>query len=139
MLQKRAAESVAAFIQFCNSSLFTGKVNPCDKVVKNLFTFLCQDTTVTPVFSTGLGSTDGIITLKEDKPAPSKKSAAGFKDVPEESERQIADRLTRRGAQEAFRAMAKRFGQKLFKAVPKFWEGISDGLLAQTADCEWMI
>ena len=129
MLQVRAAQSVAAFVDFCNSPLFVGKNNPSDKIVKNLFTFLCQDIAVTPVFSAGVGATDGIASLKEEKPVPVKKTAAAVKDVPEETDEQIASRLTRRGALEAFKALAVRFGGELFTQVPKFWEGISLALL----------
>lgn len=119
ILQSRAAESVAAFVEYCNSPLFTNTVNPCDKVIRNLFTFLCQDTTITPVFGT---SVEGILSLKEDKPVAKK---SGKQDVVEETEEQITSRITRRGALEALRALAKRFGPRLFSAVPRYWDGIS--------------
>ena len=112
-------------MDFCNSPLFVGKSNPSDKIVKNLFTFLCQDVAVTPVFSATVGATEGIVSLKEVKPVQTKKTAAGVKDIVEETDEQIVSRLTRRGAQEAFRALATRFGGRLFIQVPKFWEGIS--------------
>ncbi|WVQ99889.1 hypothetical protein IAU59_007032 [Kwoniella sp. CBS 9459] len=131
ILQSRAAASVAAFIDYTTSPLFTGRVNPSDKVVKNLFTFLCSDTSITPIFSAHPGSTDGIISLREEKAASAAamKKGAG-KDVVEESDEQIAAGITRRGALEAFRSLAKRFGSRLFEAVPKFWEGISAALLS---------
>lgn len=131
-MQNRAASSIAYFVEYSGSPLFSGKVNPCDKVIKNLFTFLCQDTAITPVFTT---STHRIVTLREDRTALQKKATS--KDLPEESEAQIAARVTRRGALEAFRALAKRFGPDLFKAVPKYWEGISTALIgpAGTGQC----
>lgn len=129
ILQSRAASSVTDFVEYCNSPLFASKVNPCDKVIKNLFTFLCQDVAVTPVFST---ATEGIMTLREERPAPVRKGS--LKDAPEETEEQIAARITRRGAQETFRTMARRFGASLFEVVPKYWEGISTGLLAAFAE-----
>lgn len=134
ILQKRDAFWVAAFIQYTTSSFFTGRVNPSDKVVKNLFTFLCLDTSITPVFSpTAQGATEGIITLLEEKAAAAVANARK-KDIVEESEEQIASRMTRRGALETFKAMAKRFGSNLFEKVPKFWEGISGALLANFVD-----
>ncbi|OWZ77626.1 TATA-binding protein-associated factor [Cryptococcus neoformans Bt85] len=130
ILQKRDAFWVAAFIQYTTSPFFTGRINPSDKVVKNLFTFLCLDTSVTPVFSpTAQGATEGIITLLEEKIAAAAASARK-KDIVEESDEQIASRMTRRGALETFKAMAKRFGSNLFEKVPKFWEGVSGALLA---------
>lgn len=129
ILQSRAASSVASLVQYCNSPLFTNPVNPCDKVIKNLYTFLCQDVAVTPVFS---ASTDGIITLLEENSPLQRKGSV--KDLPEESEQQMAARVTRRGALEAFKAMAKKFGPDLFEAVPKFWDGISAALIAMCGE-----
>jgi TATA-binding protein-associated factor len=119
----RAAASVAAFVEFTGTPFFTAKVNPSDKVIKNLFTFLCQDTSINPVFSDIIY---GILSLKEEKVVQRKGVS---KDVPEETDEQIAMRITRRGASAAFRAMARRFGGRLFQAAPKFWEAISGPLL----------
>nr|XP_019011335.1 TATA-binding protein-associated factor [Kwoniella pini CBS 10737]OCF50116.1 TATA-binding protein-associated factor [Kwoniella pini CBS 10737] len=134
ILQTRAATSAAAFVKYTTTPLFTGKVNPSDKVVKNLFTFLCSDTSVTPIFASGQGSSSGIISLKEERALSANASKKGVgKDVPEESEDQIAARVTRRGALEAFKALASQFGDKLFEGVPKFWEGISTALISNFA------
>nr|XP_031860125.1 uncharacterized protein CI109_004490 [Kwoniella shandongensis]KAA5527197.1 hypothetical protein CI109_004490 [Kwoniella shandongensis] len=129
ILQSRAAFSVAAFIDYTTSPLFTGRINPSDKVIKNLFTFLCLDTSITPVFSPSQGSKDGIISLREERSASAAAGAKKGKDVVEETDEQIAARVTRRGALEAFRALARSFGPRLFEGVPKFWEGISGALL----------
>ncbi|KAK6910607.1 hypothetical protein I203_104639 [Kwoniella mangroviensis CBS 8507] len=134
ILQTRAASSVAAFIEYTTTPLFTGRVNPSDKVVRNLFTFLCSDTSVTPIFAPGPSASTGIITLKDERAAAAlaAKKGAG-KDAIEETEEQIEARVTRRGALEAFRAMATQFGDRLFDAVPKFWEGVSAALLLNFA------
>jgi TATA-binding protein-associated factor len=123
ILQFRAAASVAAFIDFTNTSDFTAKVNPSDKVVKNLFTFLCQDISVTPVFSL---ATEGIATLRDEKIV---QKASASKDVPEETDEQVSARITRRGAIASLKCVAGRFGGRLFEAVPKFLEGISAALM----------
>ncbi|KAK4687502.1 TATA-binding protein-associated factor, partial [Tremellales sp. Uapishka_1] len=128
LLQIRSAESISAFIIYCSSPLFQNKVNPSDKVVKNLFTFLCQDTATTPVFTPT--STDGILALKEDKVAASKK---GKEDV-EESEDEIKMRITRRGAYLALKEIARSFGGDVRSKVPKYWEGLSAGLLEAFTD-----
>lgn len=125
ILQIRASESVAAFVDFCNSPLFTGKSNPSDKIVKNLFTFLCQDISLTPVFALGPESTQGILSLKDERQPVPKKTAAGVKEMPEETEEQIASRITRRGALQSFTALAERFRGDLFNRVPVFWHGLS--------------
>ncbi|RXK40222.1 TATA-binding protein-associated factor [Tremella mesenterica] len=121
--QKRAARSVADFVGYCGSEEFKGKVNPCEKVVKNLFTFLCQDTTVTPVF---VLSTEGIMSLKEKE---EKKEGKKVKvEEQEETEQERMMRITRRGALEAFRALASKFGEKALDKVPKLWEGMNGAL-----------
>ena len=131
ILQARAAASVASFVAFCNTPLFTGATNPSAKIVKNLFTFLCQDTAVTPVFAT---TSDGIQTLKDEKPQPTKKGAAV--EEPEETENQRSTRITRRGATSAFNALSKQFGDRLFEAVPKYWEGLSAPLVGLGDDID---
>ncbi|ORY35400.1 putative helicase [Naematelia encephala] len=129
LLQTRAAASVAAFVSYCSSPLFDKPVNPCDKVVRNLFTFLCSDTSVTPVFSASV-ATEGILSLREEKALTKKAGLGGIKDLPEETEAQIEMRVTRRGASEAFIALARTFGENIVEGVPKFWDGISAALLA---------
>jgi TATA-binding protein-associated factor len=116
-LQSRSAHSVAALIDLCSSPRHTG-ANPSDKVVKNLFTFLCQDTAINPIFKP---TSEGILSLKDDK--PKKATKAGVEE--EETEEQISMRIMRRGALMAFETAASRFGAGLFDRVPKFWEGIS--------------
>ncbi|GMK58346.1 hypothetical protein CspeluHIS016_0503780 [Cutaneotrichosporon spelunceum] len=123
LLQSRAAESVGALIAFCCSPHFTLPVNPTDKVLKNLFTFLNSDVSVTPVFSTDAG---GILSLK-DAPAQ-QQTKKGAVVAAEETEEQIAARIMRRGSLSALGAVARRFGSSLFTSVPKFWEGISAAL-----------
>lgn len=124
VLQARAAESVGALVAFCCSPEFTAAVNPVDKVLKNLFTFLNSDTSVTPVFSP---VTDGILSLKDGPPPPAKRG--GGLAVQDETEEQIAARVTRRGALAALAAIAEQFNGSLFERVPRFWDGISASLL----------
>ncbi|WVQ74752.1 hypothetical protein IAR50_004357 [Cryptococcus sp. DSM 104548] len=128
VLQKRSAFWVGAFVAFTAGPLFQGKVNPSDKVIKNLFVFLCMDNSIVPIFNTAPDAAAGIITLKEDQAAVAA-SVGKKKDVVEETEEQMNNRVARRGALEGFKALAKRFGAGLFGGVPKFWEGISGALL----------
>lgn len=129
LLQARAAESVGSFITYCSSPEFTAPVNPTDKVLKNLFAFLNSDVTVTPVFN---ADTEGILSLK-DAPAAAPVTRRGVQ-VPEESEEQIAARVTRRGALAALGAIARRFGGSLFDSLTTFWDCISAPLQLAEAD-----
>ena len=132
ILQCRGAASVASLVAYCYSPLFAGKTNPVDKVIKNLFTFLNQDTSTTPVFKP-TSDQEGIISLNEDRPPPTTKDRNA---VPEESEGQIAMRVTRRGALQAFKCLADEFERDLFDTVPKLWEGISAAVLLYNGELE---
>lgn len=123
LLQARAADSVGALVAFCCSPEFSAAVNPVDKVLKNLFTFLNSDVSVTPVFTP---TTEGILSLKD---APAQSAKRGMP-VPDETEEQIAARVTRRGALAALAATARRFNGGLLENVPRFWDGISASLLS---------
>jgi TATA-binding protein-associated factor len=120
VLQSRSATSVAALIDLCSSPGHTG-ANPSDKVVKNLFTFLCQDTVINPIFKP---TSEGILSLTDDKPKKAVKAGAEV----DETEEQISMRIMRRGALAAFEKMAARFGADLVDRVPKFWAEISSPL-----------
>ena len=131
-LQSRAARTIASFIDLCTSLDSPVKANPTDKVVKNICTFLCQDTTITPLFAAHRNATQGILTL--DTPIPPPNSSAN-KSAPRapveagESEHIIKARLVRRGAEMAIQSLADQFGGHLFVRVPKLWS-----CMAQTLD-----
>lgn len=132
VLQARSADSIARLIHLCGSPLHAGRPNPSDKVVKNLFTFLCQDTSINPVF-TPATATEGIISLKQDQASASaaaaKPKGKKTEEVEEETEEQIAMRVMRRGALLAFERLATTFGEGLLDKVPKYWEGIAQALI----------
>ncbi|GAM29011.1 hypothetical protein SAMD00019534_121870 [Acytostelium subglobosum LB1] len=99
--QNRTSASLAHFIERC----VTRKPCPNDKVVKSMFSVLCEDRTQTPLASDGV---DG----KSDDDANGKSAA-------ESDEIKIA-RLGRRGAHEFFTSMSKRMGAQLFTNIPSF-------------------
>jgi TATA-binding protein-associated factor len=127
VLQSRSATSIASFIHFCTTPLLAGRANPTDKVIRNLITFLCQDTSINPVFNPILPDFQiAILSLKEDKSKkPTKVEQEG-----EESEEAMMMRVMRRGALLAFEELAKVFAGELFEKVPKLWEGLSSTLSA---------
>ncbi|GAA5855493.1 hypothetical protein JCM8547_007859 [Rhodosporidiobolus lusitaniae] len=128
-LQRRSARSIAILIDLCSSPTSTMRVNPSDKLVKNLCTFLCADTSRTPIFGTTKGSKAGILTLVYN-PARGTAEKISPKDVPVETEEEHANRLIYRGAQFALSELAERFGPELLERVPKLWSCMSDALLA---------
>ncbi|GAA5884682.1 hypothetical protein JCM6882_005348 [Rhodosporidiobolus microsporus] len=127
-LQARSARSIAAFIDHCSSPTSTVRANPSDKLVKNLCTFLCQDTSRTPIFATAKASRTAILTL-EYNPARGTAEKAP-KEAPVVTEEQAAARLVHRGAQLALGELAERFGPELLDRVPKLWSCMSDALLS---------
>jgi TATA-binding protein-associated factor len=65
-LQTRSAVAVGSFVKFCVDH---NLMQPPDKIVKNLCTFLCQDAEQTPTFSYTTTILDGIISFQGSKAA----------------------------------------------------------------------
>ncbi|GAA6002172.1 hypothetical protein JCM10207_003108 [Rhodosporidiobolus poonsookiae] len=126
-LQARSARSIAALIDVCSSPTSTVRVNPSDKLVKNLCTFLCQDVTRTPIFASTKNRVDCILTL-EYNPARGEVEK-GAKDVAVETPDQATAKLVYRGAQLALSELAQRFGPELLERVPKLWSCMTEALL----------
>ncbi|KAH7908585.1 hypothetical protein BJ138DRAFT_1157339 [Hygrophoropsis aurantiaca] len=129
-LQTRSAVAVAVFISFCVQHNLP---QPPDKIVKNLCTFLCQDTERTPTFAYNRTVYKGILTFQAlSKQLPAKNG----KDVPEKCDGiTIEDdaskaRLSRRGAGLAFDQLSAKFGAQLLEAIPKMWHSMAGGLLS---------
>ncbi|KAH7927090.1 hypothetical protein BV22DRAFT_1193901 [Leucogyrophana mollusca] len=129
-LQTRSAVAVALFISFCVQHNLP---QPPDKIVKNLCTFLCQDTEQTPTFAYNRTIYKGILTFQ----ALSKvASARNGKDIPDKGDSPTLDddvskaRLSRRGAGLAFDQLSEKFGPQLLQAIPKMWHSMAGGLLS---------
>ncbi|KAJ3567398.1 hypothetical protein NP233_g6399 [Leucocoprinus birnbaumii] len=130
-LQQRSAVAVASFIEFCSQHNIK---QPPDKIVKNLCTFLCQDTETTPTFAFHRKQTDGILSFQgatprgqKDKAAAAKPPQATDADNPEENKKA---RLSRRGAGFAFNQLSSKFGHKLLDVIPNMWHSMAGGLLS---------
>jgi TATA-binding protein-associated factor len=115
------------FINICSSPRLSGRANPSDKIIKNLATFLCQDSTQTPVFAQQKSATAGILTLA-DKPARGVAAKDSKEEPVVESEEVIKARLVRRGAQLALAELSAQFGRELIERVPKLWSCMTEGL-----------
>ena len=129
-LQKRSAVAVAAFVEFCVSR---DLAQPPDKIVKNLCTFLCQDTDQTPTFAYARKTLAGILSF----PKSAAHHSAKEEKPPSNPEDAAKAHLSRRGAQLAFVELSKRFGPRLLDAVPKMWQSMAGGLVSacSTGQC----
>ena len=109
-------------------------MQPLDKIVKNLCTFLCQDVEQTPTFAYTRQRTDGILSLH----AVELLSQQGCKENGKQKEKpDIAKpdetakaRLSRRGARLAFDQLAVKFGSKLLDIIPSMWLSMAGGLVS---------
>ena len=125
-LQTRSAVAVGCFVRFCVDH---NLVQPPDKIVKNLCTFLCQDAEQTPTFSYTTTILNGIISFPGSKAAvalaeSAKKDHASTPD----SSNAIKSRITRRGSVLAFVELSNRFGSRLLDVVPRMWHSMAGGL-----------
>lgn len=136
--QTRAARTVASFIDLCTSQDIELKVNPADKVIKNICTFLCQDTTLTPIFArTRYATQDTFAVLVENnfalsfKKGPvelSRKHVLEPKNGTVEDDSAMKARLVRRGAELAVTALSNRFHERIFLRIPKLWICMTEAL-----------
>ncbi|KAI7862134.1 hypothetical protein BDF14DRAFT_1746376 [Spinellus fusiger] len=117
-LQQRSAATLADLVALCARTL--ERANPNDKIVKNLCTFLCSDTTKTPVLEENQTTLGILSILKEEttKPIANAKEAVP---TPEQKEAQ----LMKRGAETALKELCDQFGRHVFDIVPKLWECMS--------------
>lgn len=120
-LQQRSARTLTDLISLCERS--NTRVNPNDKVIKNLCTFLCSDTTVTPVLEDNQVKS-GILSIHKEETG---KASAATKDTltPEQKEAQ----LMKRGAEIALRELCDTFDDRVFEIVPKLKECVSQKVM----------
>lgn len=114
-------------------------------MVKNICTWICADTSLTPVFADNLNLLSGITSAKRPtnarqpaarKPdmkavAPASASAAT---VTLDEEKDTPEKLQRRGALMALADFGERFGEGLFQTLPKVWECMTSGFLEAYPD-----
>jgi len=129
-LQERSAAALARFINYASSSDSGLRANPSDKLVKNLCTFVCQDTTQTPIFIHFKDTSKGILSLP-DRPVPGEKigSVKGIT-VPTESDESLRNKRIRRGAESALNKLCLQVGGRIFDQLPRLWSCMSETLLS---------
>ncbi|KDQ59577.1 hypothetical protein JAAARDRAFT_77653 [Jaapia argillacea MUCL 33604] len=128
-LQTRSAVAVASFIEFCAYHKLT---QPPDKIVKNLCTFLCQDTEQTPTFAFNRKLTGGVLSF-QGASRTGHTNGKETKDEATKAEDATKSRLSRRGASLAFVQLSSRFGSRLLEVIPGMWHSMAGGLLSACA------
>ncbi|RCI04336.1 TATA-binding protein-associated factor mot1 [Rhizopus stolonifer] len=119
-LQKRSAATLTDLIALCE--LNKSRSNPNDKVVKNLCTFLCSDTTITPVLQDNQVKSAILSIAKEETG-----KANANKEVLTQEQKDA--QLMKRGAEITLRALCDTFGDRVFDIVPKLKECISQKVI----------
>ena len=115
--------AVSAFVEFC---VDRNLVQPPDKIVKNLCTFICQDIDQTPTFAFSRKFQAGILSFSKTATAAIGKEN-GNVPTPEEAAKA---RLSRRGAAFAFVQLSRKFGPRMLDVVPRMWQSMAGGLLS---------
>ena len=118
-LQARAACSIARLVRLC--TLPTAHANPSAKIVKNLCAFVCQDTSITPLFVETKGEREGTGALPVAPPSERRASA--------EPETLTPSRLIRRGAECALMHLCQQFGAQIWDELPILWTCAAEPLL----------
>ena len=116
MLQRRSAKAITRFITLCVDQ---GRTKVSDKLVRNLSSFLCVDTSETPEFHPHQELERHILSLKKEEEQKSPKDLAQFERAAQEA------RIKRGGAQAALQELSIVFGAELFVKVPRLKECMS--------------
>ncbi|KAF1805764.1 hypothetical protein FB192DRAFT_1276263 [Mucor lusitanicus] len=124
-LQARSAATLTDLIALCERS--QSRVNPNDKIVKNLCTFLCSDATVTPVLEDNQ-TKSGILSIqKEETGGKAASSATHAKEVLTQEQKDA--QLMKRGAEISLRKLCDTFGDRVFQIVPKLLQCITQKVM----------
>ncbi|KAL9101790.1 MAG: hypothetical protein Q9163_002986 [Psora crenata] len=108
-LQKRSAAAIAALLNYYAT---VHKRGPADKIIGNLTSFYCMDTSETPEYSVNAAKQDVILSLHKEE---DRKDYATTHDYEKEAR---AARVTRRGTKEALDHLCKTFSIDLFIKAP---------------------
>ena len=108
-LQKRSASAIALLLDYYARAQKRG---PADKVLANLTSFYCVDTSETPEFAVNALKRDVILSLHKEEDRRDYTSTASY-----EKEARAA-KVTRRGTREALDQLCRLFGKDLFEKAP---------------------
>lgn len=124
-LQLRAAASISRLV-----SMFVevGKTGASDKIVRNLCSFLCVDTSEVPEFHPNQLFFDKILSLRKEE---AKSDPA---DIIAHQREVHAARIKRLGAQTALENMTRHYGADVFSKLPKLQECMFKSLPGENYD-----
>lgn len=129
-MQTRAANAIAVLIENCQDPSSTSTTNPTAKIINNLASLLCQDTSRAPAFRAML-DVSGIYALEEEKLAIETKKTAmsiaqtagvAFEDTDDGA--RASD-----GAVRALQALSARYHNDIFDKLPRLFEIVSTALI----------
>ncbi|KIO27459.1 hypothetical protein M407DRAFT_23275 [Tulasnella calospora MUT 4182] len=127
-LQERSALAVVDFVTYISSIHVTTKVNPAEKIVKNLCTFVCADESLTPIFAENTTKLNGIGPIKKHIPAARLRERNKPYRIEMPEDWLSPSKLQRRGALLALSSFGDRLAANLFDRLPKLWDCMSAGL-----------
>ena len=117
-LQQSSARTLARLLELCQTR------TPCpnNKILKNVCTFLCSDSELTPKISpTDL---DGILMLMQQQRLAEKTTGGKRNQVDSDQGKAKALEIQRRGAVLVLKAVASHFGEEMPSKVPYLWDSI---------------
>ncbi|KAJ8513513.1 hypothetical protein OPV22_003947 [Ensete ventricosum] len=125
ILQQKAAEALAELIFHCIGR----KPSPNDKLIKNLCSLTCADTSETPQAATmnSLDVIDDQNLFSFGKAANIEKSKLHMFSSGEDKSI-VEGFLSRRGSEMALKHLCEKFGASLFEKLPKIWDCITEVL-----------
>lgn len=118
-LQQRSAASMARLIELFAEG---GRSGPAQKVVSNLCSFSCMETSETPEFGPNVIFTDNVLSMRKEEDRRDHPDAAKFAKEAKEA------RITRRGAKEALEQLSAIYGPALLEKVPTLRKIMEDPL-----------
>jgi hypothetical protein len=128
-MQTRAASAIAVLIENCQDPSSTSTNNPTAKIINNLASLLCQDSSRAPAFRAML-EVSGIYALEEEKLAiETKKTAMSIAQAAGVAFDDTDDAVhASDGAARALQALSARYHNDIFDKLPRLLEIVSTAL-----------
>ncbi|KAI9293362.1 hypothetical protein K502DRAFT_293841, partial [Neoconidiobolus thromboides FSU 785] len=103
-------------------SIINPKINPTNKIVRNLCTFICSDTSVTPRVRDNLTKEEIYSLSVVQGPIVRGRGRPCINIGQSDPNNSLDSKFVRRGSELCLEQFCKSFGPKLFEKVPKLWE-----------------
>ena len=119
ILQEKSASSVSHLV---SELIKAGKLGAADKIVKNLCSYLCVDTSEVPEVEHNKAFVDNILSLRKEEAKTDPADIAAHEKAVHEA------RIKRQGAMFALKLLIESFGKDLFVKLPKLKSLMLDSL-----------